>query len=126
MLWTAVWAMYLGMLRFVRMPLPFGVALTIYLAVLLAIRIKWGYKRGLRIAILGSVLVLACFVTTSFVVHLAMGQSTSRIADLSMMLWLSFCNGVFFGAFGFVFVHILVIAVDWIDSLMRTKTPPDQ
>ena len=45
MLWTAVWSVYLEVVRSVDMPLRYGLGLTIYLAALLALRLKWGYER---------------------------------------------------------------------------------
>ena len=69
MIWMAVWSAYLGILRCVGMwlpdleepRLPQAMILTIYLAVLLAVRIKWGYKRGLTIAESITAILFACF-----------------------------------------------------------------
>ncbi len=41
MIWTAVWAVYLGMMKWLEVPLVGGAVLTTYFAVILAIRIRW-------------------------------------------------------------------------------------
>ena len=46
MLWTAVWGLYLGMMKLTHVPLPAVGMLTAYFAVILAIRVTSGFERG--------------------------------------------------------------------------------
>jgi hypothetical protein len=41
--------------------------------------------------------------------------------------WITFLilYGLFFGLCGFLVVHSVVRAVDWLDNLMKTTTPPE-
>lgn len=121
MLWTAVWGLYLGVLRLVPMPLLAAVCLTVYLAILLPIRVRWGYARGLRIALAGTVLTLVGLAETCILVDHFTGRSPGNTADSQVVLSPAFFLGLLFAAVGFVFVHVLVVVVNWIDSLMETK-----
>ncbi len=120
MIWTAVWAMYLGIVRLLGMWLPFALGLTIYLGVLLAIRVKWGYEPGLKIAcvtMLGLCLGFGCGVLEGITMGSTIYQHGYAILPLL---------GLLVGFAGFFFVHGVVLAVDWFDDLMRTKTPPER
>jgi hypothetical protein len=48
------------------------------------------------------------------------------IADSVVGLLCGLILGLFVSAFGFVFVHILIVAVDWVDDLLEKKPPQDQ
>lgn len=135
MLWTAIWAAYLGVLRLlliylgalgVPSPRSVGVSLTVYFVVLLPIRIQWGFARGLWIALLGTVLFLGCFAEASIIVNHFTGRSSETILESQWALYPCFSLGRFFGTFGFVFVHTLVVAVEWIDSSLQRKPPQDR
>ena len=117
MLWVAVWLAYLNAVVRFAMPLYAAAALTAYLGILVPVRIKWGYARGLRIALLGTVVAFFALVETAIIAHYFTGQSDSLIHE-QWVLCPAFFLGLFFGAFGFVFVHILVVVVDWIHWLM--------
>ena len=68
MLWTAVWSVYLGAVEWVEMPLPVAVGLTMYLALLLLVRINWGFGRSLRIAVsITGLLVALCLAAVVIV-----------------------------------------------------------
>jgi hypothetical protein len=62
MLWIAAWAVYLSLMRWAKLPQPFGLILTLWLIGILAIRLKWGYSRQSHI-IAGHVtgIPTACF-----------------------------------------------------------------
>ncbi len=136
LLWTAVWAACLSTFRFMlryftalNIPdaMSLAVGLTIYLGVLLPIRIKWGSERGARIAVLGTVLALACWAEVTVAVDYLTGQSFGYLVEAQLAIAvLASITGLFLSAVGFVFVHILVTIVDWLDNVMRTKTPQDQ
>jgi len=113
MLWTAVWAIYLGFVRWVKMPLPLALILTIYLAGLVVLRIKWGYERGLQIAYLTS---LGIGLLLGLVIGVLERIPEDSYAILPLL-------GLLLGFVGFHLVHFAMRAVDWIDSLMETKTP---
>ncbi len=60
---TAGWSAYLGILRWKETWLQADVVFTVYLAALLAIRIEWGYGRGLRFVLYVTILAVVCFDT---------------------------------------------------------------
>jgi hypothetical protein len=69
LLWTAVWSVYLGFAQLLG--LPFALGLTIYLAILLAIRIKWGYRQGFFVAARVACLILICFGAPAIIMSFA-------------------------------------------------------
>jgi hypothetical protein len=135
LLWTAVWSVYLGTLQWVGMLLAFSVeellgfsvGLTIYLAALCAVRIKWGYERGLEIVRSAArLLVVPCVVV--LLLGLLLGALLSHVnilIDLVLVMDV-FALGIFFGVPGLICVHFVMRAVDWLDHLMETKPPQDE
>ena len=105
-----------------------AVGLTIYLGVLLPIRIKWGSERGARIAVLGTVLALACWAEVTVAVDYLTGQSFGYLVEAQLAIAVSCLHHrIVSGRGGFrSCFHILVTIVDWLDNVMRTKTPQDQ
>lgn len=118
MLWTAVWALYLGVVS--NFWLPAAGILTIYLLSLLAIRMIWGLDKGMSRAILitGVIVAVGTLVVTPY----------TRLTALEITVWILFLTylGLLFGLYGFLFVHFVALAVDWVDDRMRTKTPQDE
>lgn len=129
MLWTVVLAaclsthrpllVYLGDLgvpnhKFV------AVCLTVYLAALVPVRVIWGGERGAQIAVFGTFFVLALMVEIDIVIN---GYG---IVDSVFVLVPVFFVALFLSAFGFLFVHVLVIGVDRIDGFFHRKSPHDQ
>ncbi len=119
LLWTAVWAVYLGFLKAIEANLPFAVMLTLCLISILAVRIKWGL-RGIPIATL---VVSGCFVAMSLAVEVATGD-TEPVAVWHRILF----HGVLVYPFAialaigcYFIVHFVVIAVDRIDKLMGRR-----
>jgi hypothetical protein len=135
LLWTAVWSVYLGIVRWVgiwlafsvEIWLAFSVGLTIYLAALFAVRIKWGYERGLEIVrSAAGLLVVPCVVV--LLLGLLLGALLSPVnilIDLVMVVFALGALGIFFGVPGLTCVHFVMRAVDWLDNLMATKPPQD-
>ena len=133
--WTAVWAAYLVALHFwlvylrnqgVPHTLPVGIGFTVYVAMLLPLRITLGAQRGAWIAVLGTFLVLACLAEISVVMNCWSGQSSETIIQSQWVLGLCFTPAILLSAIGYLFAHTLVVAVDWVDSLMQTKPRQDE
>jgi hypothetical protein len=106
--------------------MPLALGLTIYLGILLPIRIKWGSERGARIAVVGTILALACWAEVTVAVEYPM-VSSFEYAVQALRVLVGVCIiGFFPSAMGFIFVHILVTIVDWLDNLMQTKPSQDE
>lgn len=118
MLWTAVWALYLGIVA--RLRLPAAVVLTIYLMALLAVHTKWGFEQG----VLRSTLITGFVVgAVSTVVGLVTGWSA---VEILAYMPLACIVGLVLGLFSSLVVYFVASAVDWIDDLMQTKSLRDQ
>ena len=125
LLWTAVWSVYLGFVRWMGMPLPITVGLTVCLATHLATRFLMGFYRGLRFW--GHVTSGIFFVLSVLLLlgtALMLGSPTDGSSFAVMMMYLAL-----FVAFcllgGFLCVCVVVRTVDWLDELMRTKPPQE-
>ncbi len=119
MLWTAVWAGYLGVLRLVPMPTNAGVCLTALLGTLLVFRVGWGFERGMAIAVCVTVGIAICLGVAYWVM-----RGGLDVLGLFVSMAILCLGGVVVSFWGWLFVHAVVVVVDWIDDLMRTKTPP--
>lgn len=93
-------------------------ALTAYLIALLAIRVKWGYGPSAWVGV--CILSLAPTCYWSFVCF-ARPSLVIPLQDVLFYTIAGYFLGLPAGLCCFGIVHYLVMAVDWIDSLMRTK-----
>lgn len=124
LLWTTVWSVYLGTLRSLGIWPPIAIIVTIYLASLFAIRIIWGYEEGLR---LWFVIEFAVPITSFGATLLTtMVHASDNVVPVLFFTPYICMLGVFFGIYGFMFVHFVMCAVDWLDKVMQTKPPQDQ
>jgi hypothetical protein len=117
LLWTAVWSAYLGVMRWLQIPLSAAFIVTMYFMVFVAVRIKWGLGRGLLSSIcLMAGLACACFGAAT------LGGGIPLVGIVIGLPIVCLC-GVYLGACSFLPVHFLMSAVDWLDNLMQTKPP---
>ena len=131
LLWTAVWSIYLGIVKWVGIWLAlsvetwlvFSLGLTIYLVALLAVRMKWGCERGLRIAVTFMV-GLPLLLVGALLFWLMVISPVDFVQNMVFLPLLCF-SGFFLGWYGFLFVHCVVRAVNWLDNLMETKPPKE-
>jgi hypothetical protein len=154
MLWTAVWSAYLEIVRWVGMLLPIAVLLTVCLAALLFVRLKWGYDNGIERAVAVSrsfcivVVLIAALVTNVFgpigalLAAIPLGYAIAApvcICGYILVLfnWLLSCplpdsdwgNRMLFGGSGqdrSLYVSVVASVVDWLNNLMETKPPQDE
>lgn len=136
MLWTAVWAAYLGLIRAAGLGPPAAIALTVFLAVLFVIRLVWGYEKGLKIGALFAGIVPAA-VGGFLIVHMCIIvpfpsipiSTVGGIMAILGMLAVIFLIGTILGLYGFLLVHGVMKAVDRADALMslasRRSSDPD-
>jgi TPR repeat protein len=126
LLWTTVWAVYLNILRLADIGLPASLFLTICLAVILAARIIWGAKRCMQIAAGTASFCLGGATGFQALVEFIKVPSVRTLTYLigTPLLW--FCIGAFLMIGSFTVVQVVIRTVDWIDSLMRSKTPPEK
>ena len=120
-----MWLMYLRN-QGVPYTLPVGIGFTVYVAILLPVRIGLGAQRGAWIAVLGTFLVLACVAEISIVMNRLTGESSETIIESQWVLQPVLSLAVLVSAIGFLFAHALAVAVDWVDSLMQTKPRQDE
>ncbi len=127
LLWTAVWSAYLGIMRAMAVPLPVAVIVTMWFAILFAVRIKWGYKRGLYIVLsTAGLLVVPCIAVLALVGLSTVFGICPSVMNILIVLALGlFALGIVFGVPGLTCVHFVMRAVDWLDNLIQTKTPQD-
>jgi len=102
MLWMVILAAYLGVFRRAA-PL-----FSLWLGVLLLVRLTFGTTRGFLVAI--------CFSAAFAAI---VGYSTS-------VFWGTVFGGMYFGTFAYLVVSFVVWIVDKIDALLQTKSPKDQ
>lgn len=128
LLWTAVWSVYLGILEWVGIPPRDAVVLTIYLGVILAVRLRWGVDRGSQRAAVVS--RLFCIVVAIAIIWEAPTKPSVNVFSLIISIVVAIPVGYLFAIpaclYGYVLVSLVVRAVDWLDNLMKTKTPQDQ
>ena len=116
MLWVAVLAVYLGVLRWTEIPLIAVLVLTVCLTVIIIAWIWWGLRGG----------VIAVSVIS--VGHACLAVSSGRpwewgdmIVDFGVILLISGAVGLL----GLFCVDIAAHLVDWLDSLGRKSRSPD-
>lgn len=127
LLWTAVWSAWLGFVRWSMIQLPIAVGLTIYLATILVVRVRWGYERSSRIAVPAAGVVAFCIAVPLLIPPWTNpAPSADKILILILFITMMSCAiGTFVGLSSFLLVHAVVCAVDWLDNLMATKPPQD-
>jgi hypothetical protein len=117
MLWMVVLGAYLGLMRLVELSSHTTFILTIWLAGLFAIRIKWGYGRGFPIALLGTMVL---YYPSALLLVEPVGHRVE--------LWevgSSLVGGLLFGFCGFLVASWTLNVLNWTDDLMRTRTTED-
>jgi len=124
LLWTAVWALYLGLLKLGRVSLLGGAALTVYFGIIFAIRIRWGYERGSVWTSTVTSALTAFLIVCQNIVHLITSPSfwSDVFRGLLPGLFIFGFLGFVLGLIAFWIVHWLVRFVDWVDKLMEGKS----
>ena len=116
LLWMAVCAVYLGLLRVTFTEPISAIVVTVWLAVLLIARLWWGLKGGM-IAVSVMAVVWGGVVTL-----ISGGGNTPSFFYLCVA---GVAMGIPLGLLALVFVVAVVRLVNWIDSLGRKNRPPD-
>ena len=128
MLWMVVWGAYLSLCRLMNVGAHAAVIATLWFAVVVAIRLKWSLRQGWKIATctgLGFSVVLAAWIGLSFC---RSGSATLILSNARSLFGVFVVGGILIGPFvalyTFIAADLVVRAVDWLDALMQTKTPP--
>ncbi len=121
--WTAVWSVYLGVMRSVGLPLSTAMSVTICLVILFFARIKLGFKRGLRFW--NRILCAAVFIWLGAVFLFGIWQSSWNVPLMMGFPPFDWLIGAVLGMGGLTLVHFVMYAVDWLDNLMQIKRPQD-
>jgi hypothetical protein len=124
LLWMAVLAVYLGVLRLITAPVSFTLITISWLAVIVAVRMKWGARRALAVAITGTALCLCVFLVA--VAWIDAGQfRPPLLGRIILVMPEGFLVGAFIGLCVSVVAELSLRFVDFLDGLMQTKTPHD-
>jgi hypothetical protein len=116
LIWTAVWAIYLGLLRWGEVRPNQIVVLTVHFAIFLAIRARWGMDPGLKIAmIVGS--GLTCCIVFAFMLQ---GPFHPSMADFMISGGGAATFGGIGGIVSFLIAHTILTCVDRLDSLWKS------
>jgi hypothetical protein len=125
LLWTAVAAVYLGVLSLVSFEPCFSLSLTSYLILVGIVRARWGSRVGCGCSVavpLVPLLCLAGFSLLGIIGEFSYDNGPSGQAVewcLGVLAWSIVCCAVGFIVFGCV--ELTLRAVDWADNLMETK-----
>jgi hypothetical protein len=121
MIWTAVWSVYLGWVRSLHESADDKVLLTVYCGAFLAIRIKWGWKPGYKIAAIAGGLYHV--LLEQFYMY---WKISPPVIIPPVAILLLFPLSMIIAFVQFLIVHGVVTAVNWLDNLMETKPPQDE
>jgi hypothetical protein len=128
MLWMVVLAAYITLVRWTGLFLPLAALLTAYVALVVFVRLRCGFRRGYKIAALGTAVLVGCLLVCFFLLHHFTGYSrlTSELWPVVLATAGGGCVvGLAVGFLAFSVVHLIVCAVDLVDALMQTRTPKD-
>jgi hypothetical protein len=128
MLWMVVVAVYLAILRLLNAGAVFAVSTTVWLAVLVVIRLKWGSERGAIVATLGAGPSLTAIAGVGIGLLFWLNTPWSPewphlLAALAYVVVLCLLFGTLAGLSTFLVVDLIVRFVNWLDRLMQTKMP---
>lgn len=118
MLWTAAWAVYLGVSRWLGLPMVLTLGLGVYLAGLAVLRMRWGYDQGSTIAGLFTGLAFMCLGAVPALSVAWHGSAFGFILLAMTFLWLF---GTVLGFAAFSLVGGLLKTMDRLDDLLATK-----
>lgn len=121
LLWTVVWALFLSVMR--AMWSPVAIAVSLYGAILLGIRVVCGFDRGRVIAVVLTSLTPVIFAAVLLWCWLAAGMPVTEVTlTVPVFLFFWVLIGLHLAYWSFMLVHGIVNAVDWLDSLLQPKT----
>jgi hypothetical protein len=123
LLWTTVWSVYLGVVRWAGMSLSTAVSVTVCLVILFSARIKWGFERGLRFW--NHILCAAVFIWLGAFFLFGIWQSNWTASLMMGFPPFDWLIGAVLGIVGFTGVHLVAKLVAWLDNLMATKPPQE-
>lgn len=115
LLWMAVLAVYLGVLRLITEAVS-GTLITIgWLAIIVAVRMKWGARRGSTVAVAG----------TGFCLSVIFVVLSHPLEEMIFGVLVGTLVGAVLGLLGSFVAERSLRFVDFLDRLMQTKTPHD-
>jgi len=121
MLWTVVLAAYLTVMRWTGLSLTLAVLVTAYVALIAFFRLRCGFRRGYKIAALGTAVLVGCSLLYPHLHLLSLKVWRTALATGGF----GFAVGLAVGFVAFTVVHVIVRVVDVVDKLMQTRIPKD-
>jgi hypothetical protein len=126
LLWIAVLAVYLGVLRLMNADLTVALITICWVTVIVAVRTKWGARRALVVAIFGTGFCLSVvFAGTVWIVERQYRPALSPLGAMIAGMPVGLLVGAFIGLCGSVVAELSIRLVGFLDGLMQTKTPHD-
>ncbi len=126
LLWMAVLAVYLGVLRLITANVSVVLISICWLTVIVAVRMKWGARRACFVAITGTGFCLSVASAATFWIAVGpFGHGARFGRRMTGYMPLMFLVGAFIGLYVFLVVELSIGFVDFLDRLMQTKTPHD-
>ena len=115
-------------MRWTGLFLPLAALLTAYVALVVFVRLRCGFRKGYKIAALSTAVLLGCLLVCVLLLHhfTVYSRFTSELWLVLLATAGGGCVvGLAVGFFAFSVVHLIVCAVDFVDALMQTRTPRD-
>jgi hypothetical protein len=125
LLWMAVLAVYLGVLRLITAPVSFTLITISWLAVIVAVRMKWGARRACFVAIAGTGFCLSVASAAMYWIDFGPFHGDKFGRRMTGYMPLMFLVGAFIGLHVLIVVELSIGFVDFLDRLTQTKTPHD-
>jgi len=125
LLWMAVLAVYLGVLRLITANVSVVLISICWLTVIVAVRMKWGARRACFVAITGTVFCLSVASAATYWIDFGPFHGDKFGRRMTGYMPLMFLVGAFIGLYVFLVVELSIGFVDFLDRLMQTKTPHD-
>ena len=136
MLWMAVMAAWLSVLRLINAGVVLALVTTLWLAVFVLVRLKWGTERGGIVATFATGIGVTAIVGVGIGLRFCLRISTAGLPQWSDLLAalaaLAFVVvgflvlGTLAGLYTFLVVDLIMRFVNWLDGLLQTETPQDR
>ncbi|MGO8749872.1 MAG: hypothetical protein ACLQNE_28335 [Thermoguttaceae bacterium] len=107
MIWTTLWSFWLSLAKIFDTPTTWTCFQSVWFLVLIGIRVYWGFRVGLPIAVIGSAVAWACWFA------FMPGEFTGHVVPSMVRTWCVY--GACAGGFCFGCLHVLVNGTNKMD-----------
>ena len=126
LLWMAVIAAWLSVMRLANASAVVAVPTIVWLAVIVAVRLNWGTRRGYLVAAAGTGFCLSVlFAATYWLVARQCRPAPDPCGTMIVGVCVGVTAAAFIGLCVSVVAELSIRFVDLIDGLIQTKTPDE-